>query len=80
MLIRSTVDGPVCIPRYVMLDNNWKAIDKYFGDKPEISTVMTRLMELYALQEISENAGGWLGVITEADVSVRNLRICIAPP
>lgn len=60
---------------YVMMDNNFKAIDKYFSDKPAISKVMTRLMELYGLQEISENAGGWLGTVTEADVSVIDGRI-----
>ena len=42
---------------YVMLDNNLKAIEKYFGDKPAIQRVMVRLMELYGLQEIGENAG-----------------------
>ena len=47
-----------------MYENNLKAIEVYFKDNVEITTVMTRLLHLHGLQVISEYSGDFIGVPT----------------
>jgi hypothetical protein len=58
-----------------MLDNNIKAIESYFGDKPELHAVMTHLLELHGLSEIVENAGDLLGVLSQPSLELAEAEV-----
>ena len=45
-----------------MFENNFLAIQEYFNEMPPIKLVMERLLRLYGLQTISENAGDFFGI------------------
>jgi len=59
---------------YVMARNNWSSLGEYVQDAAT-KAVLERLFELMALQQIHENLGDWMGIIsdTQADLMLQRI-------
>eukprot|EP01065_Artemidia_motanka_P013705 TRINITY_DN17691_c0_g2_i1.p2 TRINITY_DN17691_c0_g2~~TRINITY_DN17691_c0_g2_i1.p2 ORF type:complete len:704 (+),score=274.47 TRINITY_DN17691_c0_g2_i1:65-2113(+) len=63
-----------CHSAYIMARNNYSALDDYVKD-PATRTVLGRLFELMAAQQIHENCGDWMGVLDAEQVDLLLERI-----
>lgn len=57
-----------------MAKNNAAALERYV-EEPAIRAAMQRLFELMVLQQVRENAGDWLGVLTPKLLKVCHKRV-----